>query len=186
MGGRPPKPAAIIQLEGISHRTKSEMNQRIDGEAALMTHRRMEIWPEVKANKLAREEFERVSELLAVIDKDDALQEGVVNRYCLLRAECVDFEKKREIFLRSLAELRKEYNVDLDIKKNIGKRYARQDEIGTPYCFTIDNETITDKTVTVRDRNTMSQERIAIDKVADYLREKMKPGATAPKLKAIG
>ncbi|MCB1563718.1 MAG: glycine--tRNA ligase [Alphaproteobacteria bacterium] len=71
-------------------------------------------------------------------------------------------------------ELREEFPVDLDIKQNIGKRYARQDEIGTPYCFTIDNDTIADQTVTVRDRNTMAQERIHMDKVADYLREKMK------------
>ena len=71
-------------------------------------------------------------------------------------------------------ELREEFVVELDIKQNIGKRYARQDEIGTPYCFTIDNDTIADQTVTVRDRNTMSQERIHMDKVAEYLREKMK------------
>lgn len=70
-------------------------------------------------------------------------------------------------------ELREEFAVDLDVKQNIGKRYARQDEIGTPYCFTIDNETITDQTVTVRERNTMSQERIHIDKVRDFLKEKI-------------
>ena len=71
-------------------------------------------------------------------------------------------------------ELREHYNVDLDIKQNIGKRYARQDEIGTPYCFTIDNDTITDKTVTVRDRNTMSQDRIKLDEVKAYLDENLK------------
>lgn len=71
-------------------------------------------------------------------------------------------------------ELRELFPVDLDIKQNIGKRYARQDEIGTPYCFTIDNDTIADGTVTVRDRNTMAQERIPMSTVADYLREKMK------------
>ena len=70
-------------------------------------------------------------------------------------------------------ELREQFNVDLDIKQNIGKRYARQDEIGTPYCFTIDNDTISDQTVTVRERNTMAQERIHLDKVASYLREKI-------------
>ena len=69
--------------------------------------------------------------------------------------------------------LRVEFAVDLDIKHNIGKRYARQDEIGTPYCFTIDNDTLEDQTVTVRDRNTMAQERIHMDKVAEFLREKM-------------
>jgi glycyl-tRNA synthetase len=68
-------------------------------------------------------------------------------------------------------ELREDYNVDLDIKQNIGKRYARQDEIGTPFCFTIDNETSADQSVTVRHRNTMKQERVALDKVKDFMRE---------------
>jgi glycyl-tRNA synthetase len=81
-------------------------------------------------------------------------------------------------------ELREEFAVDLDIKQNIGKRYARQDEIGTPYCFTIDNDTINDQTVTVRDRNTMSQERIHMDKVAEFLREKMRPENAAEVMKA--
>ena len=70
-------------------------------------------------------------------------------------------------------DLREEFVVDLDIKQNIGKRYARQDEIGTPYCFTIDNDTLTDQTVTVRDRDTMAQERIHMDKVKSFLREKI-------------
>lgn len=70
-------------------------------------------------------------------------------------------------------ELREHFTVDLDIKQNIGKRYARQDEIGTPFCFTIDNDTLEDQTVTVRDRNTMAQERIAMDKVKDYVQEKL-------------
>lgn len=78
-------------------------------------------------------------------------------------------------------ELREDFAVDLDIKQNIGKRYARQDEIGTPYCFTIDNDTVQDHTVTVRERNTMAQERIHMDKVSGFLREKMKKGAQALK-----
>lgn len=71
-------------------------------------------------------------------------------------------------------QVREHYNVDLDIKQNIGKRYARQDEIGTPFCFTIDNDTIEDKTVTVRHRNTMKQERISMDKVVEYMASEMK------------
>ncbi len=78
-------------------------------------------------------------------------------------------------------ELREEFAVDLDIKQNIGKRYARQDEIGTPFCFTIDNQTNEDGTVTVRERNTMAQERIALDQVAAYLRENLKPGRVMEK-----
>ena len=62
--------------------------------------------------------------------------------------------------------------LDVGCAHPIGAR--RQDEIGTPYCFTIDDETVSDGTVTVRERNTMAQERIALDKVADYLREKIK------------
>jgi glycyl-tRNA synthetase len=78
-----------------------------------------------------------------------------------------------EIATKLYMELREHYAVDLDIKQNIGKRYARQDEIGTPYCFTIDNTTGEDGTVTVRDRNTMAQERIPLDGVLAFLREKI-------------
>lgn len=71
-------------------------------------------------------------------------------------------------------KLRNDYMVDLDIKQNIGKRYARQDEIGTPFCFTIDDQTVTDGTVTVRHRNTMQQTRVHLDQVAAYLDEHLK------------
>lgn len=79
-----------------------------------------------------------------------------------------------EIATKLYMELRADFAVDLDIKQNIGKRYARQDEIGTPYCFTIDNQTAEDQTVTVRERNTMAQERIGLDHVADYLRRNIR------------
>jgi glycyl-tRNA synthetase len=78
-----------------------------------------------------------------------------------------------EIATKLYMELREYFPVDLDIKQNIGKRYARQDEIGTPYCFTIDGDTLTDGTVTVRERNTMAQERIHLDNVLAFLREKL-------------
>jgi glycyl-tRNA synthetase len=71
-------------------------------------------------------------------------------------------------------DLRNDFAIDLDIKQNIGKRYARQDEIGTPYCFTIDDQTVADQTVTVRERNTMKQERIGLDHVAEYLGKNIK------------
>jgi len=79
-----------------------------------------------------------------------------------------------EVAEKLYMELREEFAVDLDIKQNIGKRYACQDEIGTPYCFTIDGQTLEDGTVTARERNTMAQERIALDSVAAYLREKLR------------
>jgi glycyl-tRNA synthetase len=82
-------------------------------------------------------------------------------------------EGQPEIAQKLYMDLRQDFMVELDVKQNIGKRYARQDEIGTPFCFTIDNETPNDNSVTVRHRNTMKQERVALDKVKDYLRENM-------------
>ena len=55
----------------------------------------------------------------------------------------------------------------------IGRRYRRQDEIGTPYCVTVDFDSLDDHAVTVRDRDTMDQDRVAMDKVADYLQERL-------------
>jgi len=68
------------------------------------------------------------------------------------------------------AELRAAWNVDFDDAGAIGRRYRRQDEIGTPYCVTVDFDTLTDNAVTVRERDSMRQERIAIDQVAGWLR----------------
>jgi len=72
------------------------------------------------------------------------------------------------------AELAKQFVCDYDETQSIGKRYRRQDEIGTPFCVTIDFETINDKAVTVRDRDSMLQERIKISGLATYLHDKLK------------
>ncbi len=63
--------------------------------------------------------------------------------------------------------------IETDAKQSIGKRYARMDEAGCPYCFTVDSDTAADGTVTVRDRDTASQERIAMDRVPEFLAEKL-------------
>src|SRR5699024_10089309 len=70
--------------------------------------------------------------------------------------------------------LASEFNVEFDESQSIGKRYRRQDEIGTPYCITFDFDSLEDQSVTVRDRDTMEQTRIPIDEVKAYLKEKMK------------
>ena len=69
-------------------------------------------------------------------------------------------------------KLKLNFMSEYDETQSIGKRYRRQDEIGTPYCVTIDFETIEDKAVTVRDRDSMKQERVKIDELVDYLKEK--------------
>jgi glycyl-tRNA synthetase len=71
------------------------------------------------------------------------------------------------------AELRKHWNVDFDDAQAIGRRYRRQDEIGTPFCVTVDFDTLDDNAVTVRERDTMTQERVSLDKVVEYLAPKL-------------
>ena len=71
------------------------------------------------------------------------------------------------------AALSKKYNCEFDDRGNIGKRYRRQDEIGTPYCVTYDFESEEDGCVTVRERDTMAQVRIKIDELESYLDEKL-------------
>ncbi|MFC7405992.1 glycine--tRNA ligase [Georgenia alba] len=73
------------------------------------------------------------------------------------------------------AELRRYWNVEFDDAGAVGRRYRRQDEIGTPYCITVDFDSLEDQAVTVRDRDTMTQERIGLDKVRGYLAERL-PG----------
>ena len=67
------------------------------------------------------------------------------------------------------ADLRKRWNVDFDDAGAIGRRYRRQDEVGTPFCITVDFETLQDQAVTIRERDTMQQERIGLDAVAGWL-----------------
>ena len=71
-------------------------------------------------------------------------------------------------------KLNRRFMVDYDLTGSIGKRYRRQDEIGTPYCITYDFDSLEDKAVTIRDRDTMKQERVPLDKVEEYLAERIK------------
>ncbi|HTZ24196.1 MAG TPA: His/Gly/Thr/Pro-type tRNA ligase C-terminal domain-containing protein, partial [Streptosporangiaceae bacterium] len=67
------------------------------------------------------------------------------------------------------ALLRKRWNTEFDDASAIGRRYRRQDEIGTPFCVTVDFDSLDDQAVTVRDRDPMTQERVGIDALAGYL-----------------
>ena len=71
------------------------------------------------------------------------------------------------------AMLRKRWNTDFDDAQAIGRRYRRQDEIGTPFCVTVDFDTLEDQAVTVRDRDTMTQERVGIDALTGYLSDRL-------------
>jgi len=71
------------------------------------------------------------------------------------------------------AELRRRWNVDFDDSGAIGRRYRRQDEIGTPFCLTVDFDSLEDHAVTVRERDSMKQDRIPLDGVTTYLAERL-------------
>ena len=78
-------------------------------------------------------------------------------------------EKAREI----MDVLKFDHNCQYEEKDTIGKRYRRQDAIGTPFCITVDHQSLEDNTVTIRDRDTMEQERVSIDKLAGIIGEKV-------------
>jgi glycyl-tRNA synthetase len=75
---------------------------------------------------------------------------------------------------RKLAnDLRVSWNIDFDDSGAIGRRYRRQDEIGTPFCITVDFDSLQDQAVTVRERDSMEQQRVSLDKLKGYLAEKL-------------
>ena len=82
-------------------------------------------------------------------------------------------KKLNECAEKVFAELSKYYNCEFDDRGAIGKRYRRQDEIGTPFCVTYDFDSEEDTAVTVRDRDTMEQIRLKADELVAYLEEKM-------------
>lgn len=93
-----------------------------------------------------------------------------------IKVAVLPLSKKEELssVAKALAkDLRKHWTVEYDETQSIGKRYRRQDEIGTPYCVTVDFDSLEDKAVTVRDRDTMQQERVKMEELVAYLREKL-------------
>ena len=84
-----------------------------------------------------------------------------------------------EVTGRVASLLRPRWDIEVDVTQAIGRRYRRQDEVGTPYCVTIDFETLDDGAVTVRDRDTMSQDRIGIETLVGYLTERLADSASA-------
>ncbi|WP_010534726.1 glycine--tRNA ligase [Brachybacterium squillarum] len=93
-------------------------------------------------------------------------------RLAPVKAAVLPLSKSEDLVPRAseLADrLRKHWNVEMDVSQAIGRRYRRQDEIGTPFCITVDFETATDQAVTIRERDTMAQERVALDQVESYL-----------------
>ncbi|GGH63283.1 glycine--tRNA ligase [Rothia aerolata] len=97
-------------------------------------------------------------------------------RLAPVKAAVLPLSKKEELVptaQKLQSELTKNWNVDYDTSGAIGRRYRRQDEIGTPFCITVDFDTLEDQAVTIRERDTMTQERVSLDQVKSYLADKL-------------
>jgi glycyl-tRNA synthetase len=91
-----------------------------------------------------------------------------------IKATVLPLSKKLAEPARAIcADLRKHFNAFYDDAGNIGRRYRRQDEVGTPYCVTYDFDSEEDGCVTIRDRDTMNQERVPIEGLLRYLRDRL-------------
>jgi glycyl-tRNA synthetase len=110
-------------------------------------------------------------------EKDERTVMKFHPRLAPIKAAIMPLMKKPELedIARELfKELREDYKVEYDVSGSIGKRYRRQDEIGTPFCLTVDYDSLEDKAVTIRDRDSMTQKRVPLDKVKDFLKEGLK------------
>ena len=110
----PAKPFKVLSTENKSHRTKAELEIRKLAEEQLCTGVKMKERPEVKNNAIAHKEFARINKLLKTIDKNDELFASVINRYCLMYAECKDFEKERNDFVRRAKNLEEKETMLVD------------------------------------------------------------------------
>jgi glycyl-tRNA synthetase len=171
------------ELEGIAHRGCFDLTAHQEHSNA-----KMEYFDQPNNRKFIPHVIEPASGLtrgtLALLCEAFTLDEGRASKMFMkfkpsmapIKAAVLPLVAKDgmpEVATQLYMQLREKHMVELDIKQSIGKRYARQDEIGTPYCFTIDGDTLDDNTVTVRHRDTLEQERIPLDGVAKFLDEKI-------------
>ncbi|HUB27399.1 MAG TPA: glycine--tRNA ligase [Tepidisphaeraceae bacterium] len=187
------------ELEGIAHRGCFDLTQHQTHSGQKLDYFDQELQLKLKAEGKSEEEVKARSRYVPnVIEPASGLTRAVLVLLCEAYTE--DAQRPSGLFLKfkpkfapiklgifplvnkdgmpEVAEklyldLRQKWTCEYDPKQAIGKRYARMDEIGTPFCICIDGQTLTDQTVTIRHRDTMQQDRIAIDKVSAYLSERL-------------
>jgi glycyl-tRNA synthetase len=187
------------ELEGIAHRGCFDLTQHQTHSGQKLDYFDQELQLKLKAAGATDEEVKAKSRYIPnVIEPASGLTRAVLVLLCeaytpdesrpskmymkfdpkFAPIKCGIFplvakEGMPEIAEKLYMDLRQHFTCEYDPKQAIGKRYARMDEIGTPYCITIDGQTNQDQTVTVRERDSMSQQRIAIDQVLPFLRERL-------------
>jgi glycyl-tRNA synthetase len=187
------------ELEGIAHRGEFDLTQHQQHSGQKLDYFDQELQLKLKEQGLPDEEIKKRSRYIPnVIEPASGLTRAVLVLLC--EAYTVDETRPSKMFMKFkpqfapiklgifplvnkdgmpeiaeklYLELRQTYTCEYDPKQNIGKRYARMDEIGTPFCITIDGQTQQDNTVTLRERDTMAQQRISIDQLKAFLHEKL-------------
>ena len=144
----PPKPTNVILLEGKSHRTKKELAERKRAEAQLLTGKVLKEAAEVKENEKAHKEFQRIRKLLKSIEKDDDLYGATINRYCLLMAECSDFQDKREMMYRQMQDLQESK-----------EKFERNEDLTTYYML----QSTMQKNMIALDRQVQTKRKMLLD-----------------------
>ncbi len=188
------------ELEGIAHRGDFDLTQHQKHSGQRLDYFDQELQLKLKEQGASAEDVKAKSRYIPnVIEPASGLTRAVLVLLC----ECYRNEKGRqgteeylsfkpqfapiklgifplvnkegmpEVAEKLYLDLRQHYTCEYDPKQSIGKRYARMDEIGTPFCVTIDGQTLMDQTVTIRQRDTMQQERIGLDKIRPYLTDQL-------------
>jgi glycyl-tRNA synthetase len=179
------------ELEGVANRTDFDLKAHAAGSGADLTYfdqEKGERWTPYVIEPAAGLTRAVLAFLLDAYHEDQAPNaKGGIDKRSVLRldprlspvkAAVLPLSRNADLspMAKDLAaELRTAWNVEFDDAGAIGRRYRRQDEIGTPYCVTVDFDTLEDRAVTVRARDTMEQERIALDQVRGWLATRL-PG----------
>jgi glycyl-tRNA synthetase len=187
------------ELEGIAHRGEFDLTQHSQHSGQKLDYFDQELQLKLKEEGKSPDEIKAKSRYIPnVIEPASGLTRAVLVLLC--EAFTPDESRPSKMFLKfkpqfapikvgifplvnkdgmpEVAEklyldLRTDFTTEYDAKQSIGKRYARMDEIGTPFCVTIDGQTLQDRTVTVRDRDAMGQVRVGIDSIRAYLKERL-------------
>jgi glycyl-tRNA synthetase len=177
------------ELEGIANRTDFDL--KAHGEAAgvdlsFFDQEAGERWVPYVVEPAAGVDRAMLTFMLDAYTEDEAPNaKGVMEKRTVMRldhrlapvkAAVLPLSRNADLSPKArglAATLRQHWNVDFDDAGAIGRRYRRQDEIGTPYCITVDFDTLDDNAVTVRDRDSMAQERISLDQVEGYLAQRL-------------
>lgn len=170
------------ELWGIADRTDYDLNRHINYSKKSLDYLDPEtnekyvpyvIEPSVGVDRLFLAVLNDAYENETINEKDTRIVLHLHPAIAPVKAAVLPLTKKQSEQAREVyAKLSKHFNIEYDEAGNIGKRYRRQDAIGTPYCMTIDFDTATDHCVTVRERDSMEQIRLPIDELIAYLDEK--------------